>query len=977
MAQTKTYQTRTVMTLFLAMLSTMMVWAGHVTKEQARQHAADFLRNHTVFHRAPGIQPQLEAVREVSGLYVFNVSQKGGFVVVSNDDRTLPVLGYSDSGSIDPDNMPSNMRAWLQGYADEIAWLDQNNITTTYTARRVGEHPTTAIPELLKTTWDQGYPYNGYCPNDAVTGCVATAMAQVMNYHKWPTGTTVEIPAYGTLPKLGTTTFDWANMITNYSGSYTPTQAMAVAKLMQYCGWAVQMQYGGSSNARVSDVANALITYFGYKETTQYVNRSHYSYANWTDLIYHELEEGRPVVYGGQAIDNGHAFVCDGYKYDGGDLFHINWGWNGGGNGYFVLSVLNPSEQGIGGSASNSAYTFGQDAVIGIQKPAAEGTVLPVTPATVNLTLVSTSVPYAKIALGESIDVTVRVTNNSSDDYDGEIVLITNNSLGVGKMFEIPAGATQNCVINFTPGNVGDYVIGAARPNADGMYMGSANLGGTFTVVDQTPVAFTLASLSSTTANIGWTNVGGATKWNVRSKPVAVTTEDFNGSFTPWVTEKWSAKGGWAKSTNGGIDGTPCYASPSYAGGIDQDPDVGLITPWFELGGSVSFYVWGSHVNYEQFLIYIQQKGSANLVSITDICTAQTEPTLFTVDLSAYTGQGRIMIDHCYSGGHSQNSSLFVDDVTIIAPAGSWTTVTELTENSCNLTGLSAETFYQVQVQPVINGGGKWSDSYLFATAPSVIQLANDDSSIDTKNTDLIAKWNGATTSVQLKDRTLVGNEQWNTCCLPADFSVSFLKSAIPMLAPYDITARVLDKANTSLTDAGVLKLKFVDADVIPAGTPFIIKSNIPLATIPLYAFSIPNVTIDGSSDAIARMTQTSADGNVKFVGQWSSFDITNANIHEILYFGAENKIGYSQSPRTLKTLRAHLWVKAKEGSSAPAVNSIDIDFGDGDYTSITTANIDSADQQSPWYTLDGRRLQAAPTQKGIYIKNGKTIVIK
>ena len=968
---------RTVTTLFLAMLSTLMVWAGHVTKEQARQHAADFLRSHAVFHRAPGIQPQLDAVQEVSGLYVFNVSQEAGFVIVSNDDRTMPVLGYSDSGSIDPDNMPSNMRAWLQFYADEIAWLDNNNITTTYTARRVGEHPTTAIPELLKTTWDQGYPYNAYCPESSVTGCVATAMAQVMNYHKWPTGATAEIPAYDTRPKLSPITFDWANMKNSYIGNETDVTATAVAKLMLYCGWAVQMQYGGSPNARVSDVANALITYFGYKGTTQYVNRSHYSYANWTDLIYHELEEGRPVIYGGQAVDNGHAFVCDGYKYDGGDLFHINWGWSGSGNGYFVLSVLNPSEQGIGGSASNSAYTSGQDAVIGIQKPADEGTVLPVTPATVDLKLISTSASHAQIALGESIDITVRVTNNSTDDYSGDISLVVNNVLSIGKMFDIPAGATQDCVVSFTPDNVGDYVIGAARPNADGMYMGSANLGGTFTVVDQTPVAFTLASLSSTTANIGWTNVGEATKWNLRSKPIQITTEDFNGTFTPWTTQKWSTKGGWAKSANGGIDGTPCYASPSYTGGADQNPDVGLYTPWFTLGGSVSFYVWGSHVNYEHFVIYIQQQGSVNLVSITGLCTAPTEPTLFTVDLSAYTGQGRIMIDHCNSSGHSQNSSLFVDNVTIVAPAGSWTTVSELTTNSCNLTGLSAETFYQVQVQPVINGGGNWSSPYLFITAPSVIQLANDDSSLDVKNTALISLWNGATTSVQLMDRTLVGNDKWNTCCLPAEFSVSFLKSAIPMLAPFDITAKVLDKANTMLTDAGVLKLKFVDADVIPAGTPFILKSNIPMAEIPLSALPIPNVTINGSDDAIARMTQTSADGNVKFVGQWSSFDITDANIHEILYFGADNKIGYSQSPRTLKTLRAHLWVKPNEGSSAPAVNSIDIDFGDGDYTSIAIANVDSADQQTPWYTLDGRRLQAAPTQKGVYIKNGKTIVIK
>ena len=195
------------------------------------------------------------------------------------------------------------------------------------------------------------------------------------------------------------------------------------------------------------------------------------------------------------------------------------------------------------------------------------------------------------------------------------------------------------------------------------------------------------------------------------------------------------------------------------------------------------------------------------------------------------------------------------------------------------------------------------------------------------------------------------------------------------MLSLFTITAKVLDVANTSLSDDGVLKLKFVDADVIPAGTPFIIKGNIPTETISLP--TIPNVTIDGRDAAIARMTQTSTDGRVKFVGQWSSFDITDANIHEILYFGSGNKMGYAQSPRTLKTLRAHLWVEPKEGGSAPAVNTIDIDFGDGDYTSIAVADADRADRQSSWYTLDGRRLQAAPTQKGVYIKNGKTIVIK
>ena len=267
------------------------------------------------------------------------------------------------------------------------------------------------------------------------------------------------------------------------------------------------------------------------------------------------------------------------------------------------------------------------------------------------------------------------------------------------------------------------------------------------------------------------------------------------------------------------------------------------------------------------------------------------------------------------------------------------------------------------------------------AEVPTVVQFADDDSSLDTKNTDLISQWNGCTINVQILGRKVVGNDNWNTFCLPANFSIGAyvlaLKSILPAEYSYiTITAKVLDIDNTMLTDEGVLKLKFKNApDVIPAGMPFIIKGNIPKAEVTLP--TIPNVTIDGSDAAKARMTQTSADGNVKFVGQWSSFGITDANIHEILYFGAGNKIGYAKSPRMLKTFRAHLWVKANEGSSAPAVNSVDIDFGDGDYTSIAITNVDSADQQSSWYTLDGRSLQTVPTQKGVYIKNGKKIVIK
>lgn len=585
--------------LFLLSFLTMVlaVWAGDVSPEQALKQAQNFVQNQvTAGRRAPGATPQLALKGTVSGLYVFNVADDEGFVIVSNDDVAIPILGYSDSGSIDPNNMPANMRAWLQGYADEIAWAKKVGIkksASPSTSRRAGSHSTATITTLLSTRWDQRAPYYNNCPVAAgyrcLTGCVATAMAQVMNKHQWPAGTTQIIPNY-TWKKytkykndgktygpgeLGTTTFEWANMQNPYSGEYTEAQATAVATLMRYCGQSVEMDYWfNASSASVSKVASALKTYFNYSSTTQFLSRSSYSYADWTDIIYYELSRGRPVIYGGQSTDNGHCFVCDGYMYDGGDLFHINWGWSGTSDGYFVLSVLDPKNQGSGGSATNAAYNSGQEAVVGIQKYGVEdpvSTLVEYGKITISLALNSTAASHATIALGESINVTVNVTNNSKDSneegvaYDGEICLMVNGGLGVGKMFEIASGAKQDCVITFTPSEIGSYTLGAAYPSGEGDYFYIKNLGGTFTVVDQTPTNLTVTETGSTTATMGWTNVGEASKWNLRTRPV--TLEDFNGEVSGWVADyryKWSEKGGWELSSTGGIDGSQCYVSPSY-----------------------------------------------------------------------------------------------------------------------------------------------------------------------------------------------------------------------------------------------------------------------------------------------------------------------------------------------------------------------------------------------------------------------------
>ena len=305
-------------------------------------------------------------------------------MIVSGDDRTEEILGYSNTGTFDEIRMPSNMRAFLQSYADGIQYLDDHHVEAAYqpaTSRRAASK--TSIKPLMSSTWDQEAPYNHECPaigsQTAYTGCVATAMAQVMYYHRWPDATTAPIPAYQTgnykinLEEVPAgVPLDWNSMTASYWNRYQGTAAeKAVATLMKLCGQSVQMDYGldadGGSSAYSQAVAAALINYFDYEEaTTRFINRKNYTYNEWQDIIYAELAADRPVLYGGMSKGGGHEFVCDGYDKD--DFFHINWGWGGMSDGYFRLRLLDPNQQGAGGSATNDGYGMLQDAVIGIQK---------------------------------------------------------------------------------------------------------------------------------------------------------------------------------------------------------------------------------------------------------------------------------------------------------------------------------------------------------------------------------------------------------------------------------------------------------------------------------------------------------------------------------------------------------------------------------------------------------------------------------
>lgn len=317
-------------------------------------------------------KPSFTATHGASTLYyVFDNSNGNGFTIVSADDVAAPVLGYSDKGTFDAENIPTNMKAFLADYEAEISWAIENGISTYSTITPAATKA--AIAPLVTTLWDQGAPYNILCPSDSYgqcyTGCVATAMAQIMNYHEWPkkgVGSNSYIPSEvgeTQTANFGETTYDWANMLDSYTGNETDAQKNAVATLMYHCGVGAFMEYSSyASGASSSDAMLALINYFDYDKSISYYVRNNYHIADWENMIYDNLAKVGPVYYDGANGEGGHAFVCDGYK-DG--YFHINWGWSGLSNGYFRLSALNPNVQGAGGTSSG--YNIDQGILLNIK----------------------------------------------------------------------------------------------------------------------------------------------------------------------------------------------------------------------------------------------------------------------------------------------------------------------------------------------------------------------------------------------------------------------------------------------------------------------------------------------------------------------------------------------------------------------------------------------------------------------------------
>lgn len=372
----------------LSLLVCVLAMADPISSKRALEIATSYLAKSGASRRAAtqmSVQP-FQTDRQGNPL-MYAVNNGGdGYVIVSGDDRMRQVLGYSNSGSLDLAHMPENMRFWLQSLAADMQLLiDAGYQPQAVDSRRAASAVKTEIKKtILPCQWNQQEPYNDYCPLEGddrtLTGCVATAMAQLLYYHKKvrqaqiPEQPLQDTKAYkgdrgievGVL-KAEDYIIDWNELIDNYTAKgVTPTDAQKknVAKLMFFCGTTVEMDYdSGVSLAWDSNLASALINYFGFSKATRFVTRSSYTEQQWTDLIYNELKNDRPVLLGASDNTGGHEFVIDGYN--GNELFHINWGWGGADDGYFALSVLNTNENyPIGARESTAGYSMGQGAVI-------------------------------------------------------------------------------------------------------------------------------------------------------------------------------------------------------------------------------------------------------------------------------------------------------------------------------------------------------------------------------------------------------------------------------------------------------------------------------------------------------------------------------------------------------------------------------------------------------------------------------------
>ena len=354
-------------------LMSLSLFAGSLSLREIKQVAANFFYEHKVIgDKEYSVSTPDELIASCISyrkdtttlLYVLSLANHKGFVIISNEDQTIPILGYSLYENFDIQNLPPALEWLLGNYQVQIETIKQKKLKssslkgkklwTKYKADKSDfisnsiadiSETSSGVSALLSTEWDQVSGWNQYCPVDskgpgghAYAGCTAVSMAQIMNYWKFPDHGTGSHSYYHAV--YGTLSVNFSNQTYNWSLMSGSTYDKYNALLIYHCGVSADMNYGPDQSGAYNSVAlNSLKEYFGYKKSAQYISRDQYSSDGWISLLRNELTEERPILYEGHGVGD-HSFVVDGV--DGGDLFHINWGWSGSYDSYYSLDDLTP-----------------------------------------------------------------------------------------------------------------------------------------------------------------------------------------------------------------------------------------------------------------------------------------------------------------------------------------------------------------------------------------------------------------------------------------------------------------------------------------------------------------------------------------------------------------------------------------------------------------------------------------------------------
>ena len=370
--------------ILFILLTIMPAWllAEPVDSLDAKQVATVFLHGLTERGGFKSAKLTNYQCRKDGNIYILNDAD-GGWVLVSADDCVHPILAYSLDGEFSIDNISPATKAKIDSYNEQIEIVQKtryqynDNILQEWEQLRSGNIRKEAIQYVIKpliqTYWAQGDYYNNTCPTingeSTCTGCVATAMAQVMNYWQWPKQGMgyyeYKSQNCGTVASVFGLKYDWENMPEQLDENSSENAVDAVSDIMFDCGVSVDMNYGvDGSGANPEKVKNAMVKYFKYSPNMKLESKANYDEETWIDKLKNELNNKRPILYYGYNSESGHAFICDGYSIDNSNyFFHFNWGWNGLGDGYYLINSLEPydADNQIGSNETNT-YNENQQA---------------------------------------------------------------------------------------------------------------------------------------------------------------------------------------------------------------------------------------------------------------------------------------------------------------------------------------------------------------------------------------------------------------------------------------------------------------------------------------------------------------------------------------------------------------------------------------------------------------------------------------